>query len=106
MFSGSGGQLDYLRGARYSNGGKSILALRSTTKGDTISRIRPNLHPQACVTSPRNDVDYIVTEYGVARMFGATEMERAKQLINIAHPNFREELEREAHSRWNLGKVF
>ena len=106
MFSGSGGQLDYLRGVRYSEGGKSILALRSTAKGGELSRIVPNLHPQAVVTSPRNDVDYVVTEYGIAHLYGHTEADRARQLISVAHPDFREDLEREAHQRFGLGKVY
>lgn len=106
MFSGSGGQLDYVRGVRYSEGGKSILAMRSTAKDGTLSRIRANLHPQACVTTPRNDVDYIVTEYGVAHLFGVCERVRARRLIAVAHPDFREDLEREAHARFGVGKVF
>lgn len=96
MYSGSGGQFDYVRGVRISKGGKSIIATQSTAKNGTLSRIRPNLSPGHVVTTMRNDVDYIVTEFGVARLFGKTEMERAKELISIAHPNFREELELQA----------
>ena len=91
-FSGSGGQLDFVRGAVKSPGGKAILALPSTAKGDSISRIMPCLTTGACVTVPRNDVDYIVTEYGAVRLRGKSQRERALALISIAHPNFRDEL--------------
>ncbi len=106
MYSGSGGQLDYLRGVRYSKGGKSILTMQATAKDGAISRIAPNLNPQAVVTSPRNDVDYVVTEYGVAHLFGRTEAQRALALAAIAHPNFREGLEREAYARFSIRKVY
>ncbi len=91
-FSGSGGQLDFVRGAVKSPGGKAILALPSTAKEDSISRITPCLAPGACVTVPRNDADYIVTEFGAVRLRGKTQRERALALISIAHPNFRDEL--------------
>lgn len=91
-FSGSGGQLDFVRGAVKSPGGKAILALPSTTKEDTISKIVPALTPGACVTVPRNDADYIVTEFGAVRLRGKTQRERALALISVAHPNFRDEL--------------
>lgn len=91
-FSGSGGQLDFVRGAVKSPGGKAILALPSTAKGDSISRIMPCLTEGACVTVPRNDTDYIVTEYGAVRLRGKSQRERALALISIAHPNFRDEL--------------
>ncbi|KGL49544.1 acetyl-CoA hydrolase/transferase family protein [Porphyromonas cangingivalis] len=106
MYSGSGGQLDYLRGVRYSKGGKSILTMPSTAKNDEVSRIAPNLSNQAVVTSHRNDVDYIITEYGVAPLFGRTEAERALALASIAHPKFREGLEREAYARFSIRKAF
>lgn len=90
--SGSGGQVDYVRGATQSKGGKSFIAFPSTAKGDTISRIKPILTPGSIVTTSKNDVDYIVTEYGVAKLRGKTLSERVKSLIAIAHPKFREEL--------------
>ena len=96
MFSGSGGQFDYVRGVRLSEGGKSIIATQSTAKGGEVSRIQPLLSSGNVVTTMRNDVDYIVTEFGVAKLLGNTERERAKQLISVAHPKFREELERKA----------
>lgn len=91
-FSGAGGQVDFIRGAAASKGGKSFLAFKSAAKGGTISKIKPILTEGSCVTTTRNDVDYIVTEQGVVRLKGLTCSERAKALIGIAHPNFREEL--------------
>lgn len=93
LFSGSGGQVDFLRGTKKSKGGFSVLALPSTAAGGKVSRIVPRLTPGALVTSVRNDVDYVVTEYGIARMRGKTMAERARDLIRIAHPQFKEELE-------------
>ena len=93
FYSGFGGQLDFIRGASRSNGGKPIIALPSTAKSGTLSRIVPHLMQGAGVTTTRGDVHYVVTEYGVADLYGKTIRERAKALINIAHPNFREELE-------------
>ena len=90
--SGSGGQTDYVRGAVQSKGGKSFIAFPSTAKGGTVSRIKPILSPGAIVTTSKNDVDYIVTEYGVAKLRGKTLSQRTKALISIAHPNFRDEL--------------
>lgn len=90
--SGTGGQADYVRGAVMSKGGKSFIAFPSTAKGGTISKIVPTLTPGAIVTTSKNDVDYIVTEYGVAKLRGKTLSQRAKELIKIAHPKFREEL--------------
>lgn len=95
-FSGVGGQVDFIRGAADSKGGKSFLAFKSTAKKGTISKIKPLLTPGSIVTTTRNDVDYIVTEFGKVRLKGMTMEERAKALISIAHPNFREELEEEA----------
>lgn len=100
QFSGIGGQVDFIRGASFSKGGKSILAFPSTAKGGTISKIVPLLTEGSAVTTSRTDVDYIVTEYGIAKLKGNTLRERAKQLINIAHPNFREELEKERKIRF------
>ena len=96
FFSGVGGQLDFVRGAARAKGGKPIIALPATAKGGTVSRIVPMLKPGAGVTTTRNDVHYIVTEYGVAELYGKTIRQRARALINIAAPEFREELERKA----------
>lgn len=96
FYSGVGGQLDFIRGAARSKGGLPIIALPSTAKDDTISRIAPMLLEGSGVTTTRNDVHYIVTEYGVAYLYGKTIRQRAQALINIAHPNFRDELTHEA----------
>jgi acetyl-CoA hydrolase len=92
FYSGIGGQVDFIRGASKSEGGKPIIALPSTTKNDTISRIVPTLKPGAGVVTSRGDVDYVVTEYGAVDLWGKTIQERAKALISIAHPKFRDEL--------------
>ena len=97
--SGSGGQIDYVRGACQSKGGKSFIAFTSTAKGGTISKIKPILTPGAVCTTSKNDVDYIVTEYGIAHLRGKSLGERARQLIAIAHPDFRDELRFEAKKR-------
>ncbi len=97
--SGSGGQIDYVRGACQSKGGKSFIAFTSTAKGGTISKIKSTLAPGAIVTTSKNDVDYIVTEYGLAHLRGQSLASRAKQLIAIAHPDFRDELTFEAKKR-------
>lgn len=94
-FSGVGGQLDFLRGSEQSKNGRPIIALPSTAKNGTISRIVAMLKPGTPVTTTRQDVHYVVTEYGVANLFGKPIRERAKMLINIAAPQFREQLERE-----------
>lgn len=104
QFSGTGGQADTAIGAQNSVGGKSIIALYSTAnvrvdgsdERKTISKIVPALAKGAAVSLSRNDVDYVVTEYGVASLRGTSIRERVKALINIAHPDFREELQREA----------
>lgn len=96
IFSGFGGQLDFVRGAMRSKGGISILAFPSTAKNNTISKIVPILTPGSGVVTTRGDVHTIITEYGIADLYGKTLRERAKLLIDIAHPNFREELERQA----------
>ena len=92
FYSGIGGQVDFIRGAAHSEGGKPIIALPSTTKDLKISRIVPTLKNGAGVVTSRGDVHYVVTEYGVANLFGKSIQERAKSLIKIAHPKFREEL--------------
>jgi acyl-CoA hydrolase len=79
-----------------SEGGKAIIALQSTAKGGALSTIVPQLTPGAAVTVPRHDVDYVVTEYGVARLKGLCLRERVKALIGLAHPDFRDKLVEEA----------
>jgi acetyl-CoA hydrolase len=101
FYSGVGGQVDFVRGAARSKGGKPIIALPSTTKNDTISRIVWQLKPGAGVVTTRNDVHYVVTEFGIAYLHGKTIRERVRALINIAHPKFQEELESKARElRW------
>ena len=95
-YSGSGGQLDFVRGANMSKGGKGFIAMLSTAKGGTISKIKPVLTPGSIVTTPRTEVDYLVTENGIVRLKGQTASARAKMLISLAAPQFREELEFEA----------
>ena len=97
--SGTGGQLDFIFGAFNSSGGKGIIALSSTYKdkeGNLKSRIVPTLAPGTVVTTPRSIVHYVATEYGIAFMKGMSTWERAESLINIAHPDFRDELVKEA----------
>jgi len=91
-YSGTGGQSDFVRAANRSPGGKSFIVLPSTAKDGTISRIVPTLSAGAMVSTSKNDVSYVVTEYGVASLRGRTNRERAEALIAIAHPDFREEL--------------
>ena len=97
QFSGTGGQLDTHRGAQMSEGGRGIIALRSTVKNGSISTIVPTLAPGAGVTVPSQDVDTIITEYGVAELRGLCVKDRMEALIKIAHPNFREWIRDEAH---------
>ena len=92
IYSGVGGQLDFIRGAARSKGGLPIIAFLATAKKDSISRIVPLLAEGAGVVTTRNDVHYVVTEYGVASLYGKTIRQRAKELIGIAHPRFRDEL--------------
>jgi acyl-CoA hydrolase len=99
QYSGVGGQMDFMRGAALSEGGKPIIALPSiTSKG--ISRIVATLKPGAGVVTTRAHAHYIVTEYGVAYLYGKNMKQRAKALIEIAHPNHRETLEKEAFERF------
>lgn len=100
QISGVGGQVDFVRGANLSNGGRSIIAMTSTAKGGTVSKIVPILDRGAAVTTGRNDVAIIVTEYGIADLRGKSLRERARLLIQIAHPDFRPELIREWESRF------
>jgi acyl-CoA hydrolase len=97
QFSGTGGQLDTHRGAQMSDGGRGIIALRSTAKNGSISTIVPTLAPGAGVTVPSQDVDTIITEYGVAELRGKCVKDRMDALIKIAHPNFRDWIRDEAH---------
>ncbi|MEG0780208.1 MAG: acetyl-CoA hydrolase/transferase C-terminal domain-containing protein [Oscillospiraceae bacterium] len=90
--SGTGGQSDFVRGATQSRGGKSFIAFSSTAREGTVSRIMPMLTPGAQVSTSKNDVDYIVTEYGVAKLRGKTLSQRTSALIAIAHPSFRDAL--------------
>jgi acetyl-CoA hydrolase len=94
FYSGFGGQLDFIRGASRSKDGKPIIAIPSTAKNGTVSRITPSLSLGAGVTTTRGDVHFVVTEYGVADLYGKSILQRAKELIDIAHPDFREELDR------------
>ena len=94
QYGGIGGQLDFMRGATMAEGGKSIICMPSTAAKGKVSRIVPSMTPGACVSDTRLDVMYIVTEYGIADLWGKTMEERAKELIKVAHPNFREDLER------------
>lgn len=91
-YSSTGGQADFSTGVRFAKNGKGFICLYSTAKNDTISRIQPTLTPGSVVTTSKNDVDYIVTEYGIAQLKGKSIHERTKSLINIAHPKFRDEL--------------
>jgi itaconate CoA-transferase len=97
QYSAAGGQLDFVRGAGASPGGRSFIACHSTAAKGTVSRIVPQL--DGPVTTPRNDIDIIVTEFGWVELKGLTLAERATALIGIAHPDFREELERGLHGR-------
>lgn len=102
QYSAVGGQVDFFRGVKRSKGGKAIMALPATAKKDTISKIVIDLDDGSAVTTSRYDVEYVVTEYGVVNLYGLNLRERAKALIEIAHPNFREKLEKEA---WEAGKL-
>jgi acetyl-CoA hydrolase len=102
FYSGVGGQVDFIRGAARSKGGLPIIAFMSTAKGGKISRIVPTLSKGAGVVTTRNDVHYVVTEFGVASLHGKTVRQRALELINISHPQFRDEL---THSAKELGFV-
>ncbi|MBG0785333.1 MAG: acetyl-CoA hydrolase/transferase family protein [Anaerolineaceae bacterium] len=97
QFSGTGGQLDTHRGAQMSEGGRGIIALRSTAKNGSISTIVPTLAPGAGVTVPSQDVDTIITEFGVAELRGRSVKDRMEALIKVAHPNFRDWIRDEAH---------
>lgn len=95
-YSGSGGQVDFVRGANLSKGGKGFIAMTSTAKNGTISKIKPVLTPGSIVTTSKNEVDFLVTEHNIVRLKGQTASDRAKMIISLAAPEFREELEYEA----------
>ena len=99
IYSGFGGQLDFIRGSARAKGGKPIIALPSTAKDGALSRITDTLLPGSGVVTTRADVHYVATEYGVADLFGKSLRERAEALIAIAHPDFREELRAAAGRR-------
>ena len=99
IYSGTGGQLDFVRGAKLSKGGKAIIAMASRT-AKSASKIVPVLKPGAGVVTPRADVQWVVTEYGAVNLYGKSLQERAKLLISIAHPEDREMLERAAFERY------
>lgn len=99
QFSGIGGQVDFIRGSARSEGGKPIIALQSTAKNQTLSRIVPKLDNGAAIVTSRGDVHWIVTEYGSVNLHGKNLRDRAEALINISHPKFRDALEKEAKER-------
>ncbi|WP_346961916.1 acetyl-CoA hydrolase/transferase C-terminal domain-containing protein [Clostridium sp.] len=101
QFSGVGGQVDFMRGASMADDGKSIIAIPSTASKGKVSRIVPILDEGAIVTTTRNDVHYVVTEYGIADLRGKSVKERGRALISIAHPDFREELIRYWKEKFN-----
>lgn len=106
QYSGVGGQVDFVRGAAMSLDGKGIAiiampSIAAKKDGSKISKISPYIDHGAAVTTSRNDVDYVVTEYGIAKLKGQTLKNRARNLINIAHPDFREELKAEFEKRFN-----
>lgn len=96
LLSGAGGQTAFAIGANLAKGGRNITVMPSTASNSTISRIKPVLDPGTIVTVPRIMADYIITEYGIARMKGKTQRQRAMEMISIAHPDFREELKKAA----------
>ncbi|MBI2962945.1 MAG: acetyl-CoA hydrolase/transferase family protein [Deltaproteobacteria bacterium] len=96
MYSGIGGQMAFMIGSLYSEGGRSILVLPSTAKGGAVSRIVPFLEPGSTITTPRQYVDYVVTEFGITNLQGKTQRQRAEALTELAHPDFRSQLRREA----------
>jgi itaconate CoA-transferase len=101
-FSGTGGQLDYVRGAYNSKGGKSILSFYSTVKDGAISCVMPRLEAGTVVTTPRMDVHYLVSEYGAVNLKGKSTRDRALDIISIAHPKFRDSLLKEAEDIYLL----
>ena len=102
IYSGVGGQMDFVRGASLSEGGRAIIALPATAAGGTVSRISSLLTPGAGVVTTRAHVNYIITEYGIAQLRGRSLTERAKALIAIAAPQFQEQLAQQAWQDWGL----
>lgn len=100
-YSGTGGQTDFVRAANRSRGGKAFIVLPSTARDDSITRIVPTLAPGTHVSTSKNDINYVVTEFGVAQLRGKTAKQRTRELIAIAHPDFRAELS-EAARRMQL----
>ena len=100
QFGGTGGQLDFVRGAFNSRGGKSIIALYSTARNGELSRIVPRFEMGTVVTTPRMDIHYLVTEHGVVNLKGKSTRERALDIIRLAHPKFRDDLLREAENMY------
>jgi len=99
IYSGFGGQVDFIRGASRSRGGKPIVALPSTAREGSVSRIVDTLCPGSGVVTTRGDVHHVITEYGVASLYGKSLRERARELIGVAHPDFRDELRAAARGR-------
>jgi acyl-CoA hydrolase len=98
MYSGVGGQMDFIRGAALSEGGKPIIALNAVSKG--LSKIVSHLKEGAGVVTTRANVHYVVTEFGIANLFGKNLVERAKELIKIAHPDHQESFAKSAYERF------
>ena len=101
QISGSGGQMNFVYGAISSHHGKSIIATTSTTRDGKVSKIVPILDPGAAVTTIRTNVDFIITEYGIARLTGLSFRQRAVSLIRIAHPDFRPMLKKAFEARFH-----
>jgi len=106
FYSGIGGQVDFIRGAARSRGGKPIVCLPSTARGGTVSRICAELEPGSGVVTTRGDVHWVVTEFGARNLHGKTIRERAEMLIDISHPAFRAQLHEEAGRLGYLGPGF
>jgi 4-hydroxybutyrate CoA-transferase len=100
QISAVGGQVDFVRGANMAKNGRTINAMPATASGGKISKIVPLLDGGAAVTTSRCDANYVVTEYGIAQLKGRTLRERARRLINIAHPNFQDSLKAEFEKRF------
>jgi 4-hydroxybutyrate CoA-transferase len=96
MYSGIGGQMTFMMGAMYSKGGRSIMVLPATAKKGQLSRIVPMLEPGSTITTPRQYMDFVVTEFGIVNLQGKTQRQRAEALISIAHPDFQPELQKAA----------
>jgi acyl-CoA hydrolase len=99
IYSGIGGQMDFMRGARLAPGGKAIISLPSTAKNGTVSRIVPTVKVGSGIVTTRGHVEYVATEYGVVDLAGQSLRQRAELLISIAHPDFRPDLETAARAR-------